>query len=1226
MFAQDEPTAADREFLDTALDRAVSILEEGRAVELEDLARDRPDLRPQLEEVIRTARDIAVVATPNVPTLAGYTILRELGQGGMGTVYLARQERLAGRLVAIKVLPSGSTLSPRSRERFVQEAETIAKLRHPNIVAIHDVIRANGVFAYAMEWIDGHSLADSIQVPPGSGGTPARLSAQTVSGDVSRYARDPATIVHLGIHIARALAEVHRAGLLHRDVKPSNILIRRDGTPILTDFGLAREIDSTAITQPGQFAGTAVYAAPEQLSGDSASLDTRCDIYSLGVTLYHALSGRLPFTGANSAAVLRRIETGAAEPLRKANPKLPRDLETIVAKAMEPDAARRYATADELAGDLERLLALQPIQAKPSGSITRIAKLVRRNRAGVAGVLLGAIAVAVLATAAGVYLLAFPSWAAEHRAAAQLALLDPEQDDRIFAALIYERRPERPTPNIEALAAALYHYERGLRYAPFDVAMRLERDTVQLATAVLQNDAAPTGKLAACCPRTVAYARAWRETAAPPPIDDETLGNADPSDLRCLGLLAFLCHDVIAAMNAWSRLDLAANPDPLVEASLGELYLRNEQPSRAYPRLFAACRAYRDVGFVWVNLADAAVQIGGPEYAAEARRILDQARNMPRLDQIFGLERVETDYYAELGYTAWLEADAARAINDAARADDAAERAQAYDARAIGFGPDGRALGAQVGEPKGYEYFCQYRQTPNARDHYGRFLVLRGQWRKAATVYAGLVRIRPTVSTYRQRFVDTMDGWWASLNAGQRFAAIRASLNESPSMTDSLVAMLRLYVECRELLDANSQSKSDASARESSSEPSRARQRAGSSVDDKRLNTRAKLPEPTPSRSQLGSANVFSSLRRSVRPSLISQNSTAPPPPLFASTLEQLTLLETANRMEVTAMSLWSMIPGDPAWLKRVRLLAWCSPWARATSRLLSELSRAIRHTSAAWARRVAATTCLVSAAQTGQASWVTYDGSHGTLPDAQGWVRGTYDDPLPPTVENGWLHLGPTNGEDVLAWSRTDREFDYEEGFAFDARVLVTFSDEVYPGTERRPRFGYHIAAADRLGRRIDLWLGNNNIILTNHPYVGVDNVNCRRLAFPVAGTDHVYRVAVNANGADLLIDGVLQDLHVPLHPTYRNTASNRFIFGDGTTWANSETRTRFVRYSSGCQGDVTDDDSVDLSDLALLLSAFGTCTIDTGYNPAADLDASGCIDLTDLATLLASFGSTCS
>jgi len=212
--------------------------------------------------------------------------------------------------VALKVLPGGIGLSPRARERFLSEARAIAKLRHPNIVAVHDVTQREGVCAYAMEWVDGTSLAALIEEPAalstrrgtrsGETGNLVMEQIRATPRDESGAIRDDSPVVFfakIGLAIARALAVVHKAGLLHRDVKPSNILLRRDGTPLLADFGLVKDAESSLHTQEGRFAGTVAYAPPEQLRGESDALDPRSDVYALGVTLFHALSLKLPFKG-----------------------------------------------------------------------------------------------------------------------------------------------------------------------------------------------------------------------------------------------------------------------------------------------------------------------------------------------------------------------------------------------------------------------------------------------------------------------------------------------------------------------------------------------------------------------------------------------------------------------------------------------------------------------------------------------------------------------------------------------------------------------------------------------------------------------------------------------------------------------------------------------------------------------------------------------------------------
>ena len=351
----------DQALLDSIFDSALAQIEDGRSVDVAQLLGERHDLHAQVEELVRLAREIAVGESVDRPVISGYTVLHELGRGGMGTVFLARQERLGGRLVALKVLPPIVSLSSQARERFKSEVTAIARLRHPNIVAVHDVVQAGGVYAYAMEWVEGTSLAGLIEHLKGTEREPTMNDVCGALRALSKAAeRDtvPVFVCRIGIAVARALHAVHQEGLLHRDVKPSNILLRHDGTPLLSDFGLAREADSVHVTQTGHFVGTLTYAAPEQLRGHTEDVDQRTDVYSLGVTLYHALTLQIPFEGRTAVAILRQVEGGKIAHLRRVNPKVSQDLQTIVTKAMDPDRQRRYQTADELGDDLERLLTL----------------------------------------------------------------------------------------------------------------------------------------------------------------------------------------------------------------------------------------------------------------------------------------------------------------------------------------------------------------------------------------------------------------------------------------------------------------------------------------------------------------------------------------------------------------------------------------------------------------------------------------------------------------------------------------------------------------------------------------------------------------------------------------------------------------------------------------------------------------------------------------------------
>jgi serine/threonine protein kinase len=443
----------DEEFLDRVFERVVAAREDGTAVPTaEELLDGREHLRARLEELQRIARTVTRSRADEFPVVPGYTVLTELGRGGMGAVYLARQDKVGGRRVALKVLPATAYLSARARERFLVEARAIAHLSHPHVVTVHDVVAAEGICAYAMEWVQGASLAqiiDLLEARRQDAGDlePALAHVRPYLGDFERSGDSyPIFVCRIGIAVARALGELHRAGLVHRDVKPSNILLRRDGTPLLSDFGLVHAVDES-LTHSG-FAGTTTYASPEQLAGDPDSLDARSDVYSLGVTLYRALALRLPFedrrsrTGSSRtpAGMLRLIESGRSVPLRARNRRLPRDLETIVGKAVEVEPGRRYGSADELADDLERMLSLQPIHARPSGPLTRALKFLRRHRAPTLGVAAGSTVSLALALAAMVYVFLVPRWVETSVREARLALMDPLQANLLFNVVYWGQR------------------------------------------------------------------------------------------------------------------------------------------------------------------------------------------------------------------------------------------------------------------------------------------------------------------------------------------------------------------------------------------------------------------------------------------------------------------------------------------------------------------------------------------------------------------------------------------------------------------------------------------------------------------------------------------------------------------------------------------------------------------------------------------------------------------
>jgi len=440
----------------TQLDELVAQLsariEAGDTVDLTALTADCPHFREQLEMLLPTlqavvelehslgARTVSL-ATPNrcatddhvgrkeeesiAGQLGDFRILRELGRGGMGVVYEAEQISL-GRCVALKVLPFAAMLDKQQLARFKNEARAAATLDHPNIVAIHSVGVDRGVHYYAMQLVEGQSLAQVIQrlrnadcglrnEDPDATAAPnsafpnpqsairnpqseiatvpsARLSTlpDYSSGEYFR------AIARLGIQAAEALDHAHVNGILHRDIKPANLLVDDANKLWVTDFGLARMERDAGMTMTGDLLGTLRYMSPEQALAKRVIVDHRSDVYSLGATLYELIAIQPVFPCEDQQELLRQIAFEEPRKLRQLNPRIPQDLETIIHKAIEKNPADRFATAAQLADDLRRHLADEPINAKPPGLSTRAAKWISRHRAiAASGVAILAVVVAM---------------------------------------------------------------------------------------------------------------------------------------------------------------------------------------------------------------------------------------------------------------------------------------------------------------------------------------------------------------------------------------------------------------------------------------------------------------------------------------------------------------------------------------------------------------------------------------------------------------------------------------------------------------------------------------------------------------------------------------------------------------------------------------------------------------------------------------------------------------
>ena len=404
---------------------------------------------PPVPETMALCRLSAGVNGAAVPMLADYEVLAELGRGGMGIVYRARDRRL-GRVVALKLIKAGADGDPEVRDRFRREAAAMARLQHPGIVQIFEVGDEDGTPFFAMELVEGASLAERLR------GTPL----------AARAAAD------LLCCLAQAVAYAHQHGVLHRDLTPANVLLSAsrdaacstgeanalratsrltEGVPKITDFGLARLVgDGGAMTQSGAVMGTPSYLAPEQAGGKGRAAGTAADVYALGAILYECLTGRPPFRAATVLETLAQVVHDDPVAPNQLLPQTPTDLGTICLKCLRKDPTDRYGGAQALAEDLRRFLDGQPIQARPVSTGERLWRWGRRNPGWAAMLATLAALLTVIAVGASV------SYWSLQRAFERTQLAERAAQEKRFEALLAQARNapfgRRPGRHLESLA------------------------------------------------------------------------------------------------------------------------------------------------------------------------------------------------------------------------------------------------------------------------------------------------------------------------------------------------------------------------------------------------------------------------------------------------------------------------------------------------------------------------------------------------------------------------------------------------------------------------------------------------------------------------------------------------------------------------------------------------------------------------------------------------------
>jgi serine/threonine protein kinase/Flp pilus assembly protein TadD len=666
----------------------------GEALDASAVLRTHPQHAEQLAQLLPALRALAELDGPGLAddepasrVLGDFRILREVGRGGMGVVYEAEQTSL-GRRVALKVLPFAATLDPRQLQRFKNEAQAAAHLHHTNIVPVHYVGCERGVHFYAMQHIEGQSLAALIGelrllggAPPAAGspvGGALALAGEMASGhwappkrshtdepatgpylpgsagphpppaettsraaaalSTERSTKHPSyirTVASLGVQAAEALEFAHELGVVHRDIKPANLLVDARGHLWITDFGLAHCQGHPGLTMTGDLVGTLRYMSPEQALAKRGQVDHHTDIYSLGATLYELLTLEPAVVGHDRQELLQQIALGEPRPPRRLNQAIPVELETIVLKAMAKNPVERYASAQELADDLKRYLEDKPIRARRPTLLERATKWSRRHRSVVvAAVVLLVMAVIGLAVSTGLI------WREQKRAEARSRQARRAVDEMYteVAQEWLDQEPHMEWVQRRFLLKALQFYEEFAAEEGSDPAVRLAQATAYRRVGDIQQKLGEQAKAEEAYGRALALSR--------------RLADDFPAEPQYRELLAG-CQHKLGVLFAQAKQFQEAE-----RASREAIALREKLVSESPDSLEYQC----DLAASLSNLGRALHSLGRPDDAETAYR-----RALDLLNELVRRRPEESRYQDQLGAALSNLADLRGGHGDAAQ-------------------------------------------------------------------------------------------------------------------------------------------------------------------------------------------------------------------------------------------------------------------------------------------------------------------------------------------------------------------------------------------------------------------------------------------------------------------------------------------------------------------------------------------------------------------------------